>query len=102
MFELCAAIGPSTHAVRGGGFPLAIVIGEMAATTAARGVRLLTAFRPASALASDVCRCRHRLKEAGPCEGRRNPAPRLQPASLHGHGCRRLRDRRGHARDLSG
>lgn len=64
-----------------------------------RGVRLLTTFRLASALATDVCRCRHRLKEAGPCEGSRNPAPRLQPASLRGQDRRRLRDRRDHACD---
>lgn len=78
---------------------MAIAIGGMAATTAARGLRLLTAFRLASALATDVCRCRHLPKEADPCEGSRNPAPRRQPTSLRGHDRRRLRDRRDHACD---
>lgn len=97
--RIITAIGPSAHAVRGHAFPLATAIGGMAATTAARGVRLLTAFRLASASATGVCRCRQRLKEAGPCEGSRNPAPRRQPASLRGRDRRWLRDRRDHACD---
>ena len=90
---------PSVHALDGTAALRTIAIRGVAVTTAARGVRLLTACMPASALASSLRGCRHRLEKADPLEGSGTPAPRLQPASLRDHARRRFRGRRGDTDD---